>query len=195
VKVITAKEDDAPAIGALIAESFAELDYARWLVDDPDDWRKIAPRYFEAEVRHAVARGVVYTVSDLSAAVVVFDGNAEPEPASERERWLEDTTGPYHDRFARFEAALLAPRPSKPHRYGSLVAVRSTGRGKGAGSLLLDHHHRVLDERGQDVYGEASSKKLEGFFARHGYTMLGPPVTLDGQELVQPMWREARRPG
>ncbi|ANN15917.1 hypothetical protein SD37_09860 [Amycolatopsis orientalis] len=71
--------------------------------------------------------------------------------------------------------------------------MRSTDRNKRAGSRLLDHHHRILDERGQDVYGEASSKELVGFFARHGYSKLGQPVTLDRQDLVQPIWREARR--
>jgi hypothetical protein len=195
VQIVSATESDAPAIGELIAASFGKLDASRWLVNDQDDWEKIAPRYFEGQVRDAIANGVVHTVPDLSAAVVVFDYTVEPESTPEREIWLKEITGPYFDRFVRFEASLAAGHPSKPHQYGALVAVRSTGRNEGVGSRLLDHHHRVLDERGQNGYGEASSKRLEIFFARHGYTPLGPPITLDGQELLQPMWREARRTG
>lgn len=194
VQIVNATQSDAPAIGELVAESFAQLDLARWLIDDQDDWKRIAPRYFEAEVRDAVANGAVYTFPDLSAALVMFNGDATHEPDSDREKWLKEITGPYHDRFVRLEKALQERRPSRPHQYGAIVAVRAGDRSKGACSLLLDHFHRILDERGQDLYCEAASKNLEGFFARHGYTTFGPPVTLDGRELVHPIWREACRP-
>ncbi|MEU3766213.1 hypothetical protein AB0E55_14235 [Amycolatopsis keratiniphila] len=194
MQIVNATEGDAPAIGELIAESFEYLDVARWLIDDRDEWKRIAPRYYEAEVRDAMANGAVYTFPDLSAALVMFNGEAEHEPDSVRQRWLEKTTGPYHNRFARLEKALLERQPSRPHQHGAYVAVRAGERSKGACALLLDHFHRILDERGQDLYCEAASKNLEGFFARHGYTSFGPPVTLDGQDLVHPIWREACRP-
>ncbi|GGU81489.1 GNAT family N-acetyltransferase [Lentzea flava] len=195
MQIVTATSSDAPAIGELIATSFRQLACSRWLVKSREDWERIGPLYFEREVRDAIANGVVYTVPDLSAALVAFDHVVEPESPPERESWLMEITGPYFERFARFEAAFAAAHPRKPHHYGAHIAVRSTERNKGVASLLLDHHHQVLDDLGRAVYAEASSKRLEHFFARHGYAPIGSPVVLDGEELLQPVWREARRPG
>ena len=85
MEIVNASEGDAPALGELVADSLGHLPLARWLVTDPDDWEKIAPRYFESEIRDAVATGVVYTFADLSGAVVVFDHRDKHEPAPERE--------------------------------------------------------------------------------------------------------------
>ncbi|MEU7481576.1 hypothetical protein AB0A63_36760 [Lentzea sp. NPDC042327] len=195
MQIVLATESDAPALGELITESFRDLDLTGWLVDDLEDWWKIGPHYLEREVRDAIACGVVYTLPDLSAALVAFDHAVEPEPTPERESWLRDLTGPYFERFARFEAAFLSAHPHQSHYYGAYLAVRPTEQNNGAATLLLNHHHQVLDELGRDAYGEASSKRLVGFFGARDYTPLGPPVVLDGQELLQPMWRTARRPG
>jgi GNAT superfamily N-acetyltransferase len=194
LQIITASESDAPELADLIAQSFGNLACSRWLVKNRDDWAKIGSQYFERDIRDAISNGAVYTVADLSAALVAFDHAIEPEPTPERESWLAEITGPYFERFVRFESALAAAHPGKPHHYGADIAVRSTGRNKGVASLLLDHYHQVVDDRGQDVYAEASSERLERFFSRRGYTPLGSPMVLDGEKLLQPMWRDARRP-
>lgn len=196
--VIRADDADADTLSQVIADAFAELPPARWLITDPVARRGIFPAYFRLFVEHALANGIVHTTADRSAvAVWLFLGDGHDAGPADYAARLAALTGPWTDRFVAFDATLDQRHPvSIPHHYLAMLAVRPDRQCAGTGSALLRSYHQEIDKQdGAPAYLEASSERVRGLYLRHGYALLpdAPLYLPDGGPPMWPMWRGARR--
>jgi GNAT superfamily N-acetyltransferase len=192
--VIRADLADTGTLSHLVADAFADLAPARWLIADPAARRRILPGYFRIHVEHAMAHGLVHTTADRAAAALwIRVAAGPPDPPADYGARLRAATGRRAGRFLAFDAALDARHPAGiPHHHLALIAVRPDRQGQGTGTALLRSYHQMLDDLGEPAYLEASDLRTRRIYLRHGYADHGPPIHLPDGPLMYPMWREGR---
>ncbi|WP_433499850.1 GNAT family N-acetyltransferase [Sphaerimonospora sp. CA-214678] len=180
----------AAVVGAIIAESFHDLEVSTWIVRPDEDRRQVLPPYFALFTEHAFAHGEVYVTADMSAAAVWFDNQTPPLPdVPDLEARLAAFAGSHAQRFTLLGEEMDKRHPHDPHCYLAFLAVVPNRQSQGLGSRLLAEHHRRLDEAGTAAYLEASNARSREFYLRHGYADLGEPLILPDGPPMFPMWR------
>ncbi len=183
---------DVVAAGALIAEAFADLPTAQWLVADRDLRVRLLGEQFSWFAEHGLKHGVVHTIAD-EAVAVWFDNTADAPWIDRYDERMTALVGDHHPRFAMLDATFAEHHPHGPHFHLALLATRPDRQSAGLGGRLLDLQLAKLDEAGVAAYLEASNERSAALYARYGFEPLGEPFHLpeDGPPMF-PMWREAR---
>jgi GNAT superfamily N-acetyltransferase len=184
---------DHTEITALVAEAMRDGPVARWLQPDHAVRLRVAPRYFEIFVEHAVRYGEVYATADaetgrLSGVALWFPLTARIPQPIDYERRLKEVAGTAFDRACRLDAAIEERHPLEPHHYLAFLAVHPNDQSHGIGSALLDRHHARLDEAGIPAYLEANHPRNRDLYVRHGYQVRSVIELPDGPSLWT-MWR------
>lgn len=179
---------DADRLEVVMASAFNDDPVIGWLL--PDAGRRPARlrRFFGIELRHvALARGCVWTTSDLSAAALVLPPGRWRVPLSATLR--EGTAfGAGLGRAARLGMAMEwrhARELRGPHYYVRDVGVLPEMQGRGLGSALMAPTLELCDRAGLPAYLEASSERSAALYERLGFehlaqlSVLGsPPLRL-----------------
>lgn len=180
----------AEQVGAIIAESFHDLDVCAWLIPSEEDRRRVLPPYFAMFTEHAFTYGEVYATADMSAVAVWFDNTAPLIPdIPDMEARMEALAGPYAERFGLFGEEMDKRHPHEPHLHLQFLATLPHRQNRGLGSLLMAERHRKLDESGTAGYLEAADARSRELYLRHGYEDLGEPLILPDGPTMFPMWR------
>jgi GNAT superfamily N-acetyltransferase len=177
-----ASADDADAVADLIADAFYDLPQSEYLVPDPAWRRAILTAQFGIHVRHALGGVCHVDVIDHAnpgegpvAVSMWFDHTTPAGPPRAYDVRLRAATGDWYSRFAYMEEVLTASRPTYPHHFLMVLAVRPGWQRQGLGSALLDHHHtRRLGRHA--AYLDAAGLDSSALYGRHGFEHLS---TLD----------------
>jgi GNAT superfamily N-acetyltransferase len=183
---------DTVAAGALIAQAFADLPTAQWLVADREVRVRLLSEQFSWFAEHGLKHGVVDTVGD-EAVGVWFDNTADAPWIDRYDERMAELVGDRYPRFGMLDETFAAHHPHKPHFHLALLATRPDRQGSGLGGVLLERRLAKLDEAGIAAYLEAAEPRSAALYARHGFEPLGEPFHLpqDGPPMF-PMWREPR---
>jgi ribosomal protein S18 acetylase RimI-like enzyme len=184
---VDAGPDDAAVAADIIADGFAALDAATWLVGDPRQRRDVLARDMLIWTEHALKHGMVNLTEDHNAVAVWFPmAEPIPEPADYDDR-LDAACGEWADRFRQLDTTFEANHPhGKAHHHLAFLSVRAGHQGGGVGSALLLHHHERYPEIA--MYLEASSLGAKRLYQRHGYLDEGRFDLPDGPPFWA-MWR------
>jgi GNAT superfamily N-acetyltransferase len=190
-RAVPASPADLDVLGQLIADAFQDLPQSQWLIAAPGDRRQILPGYFRLLAELALARGVLHTTPDRSAAALWWPaGPGSPAQPADYPARLAAVTGRWAGRFAAFDAALDRHHPRGPaHHHLAILAVRPGAQGQGAGTALLRAYHDRLDRDQQPAYLEAAEWRTRQFYRRHGYLPAGLFYLPDDGPAMWPMWR------
>lgn len=184
---------DVSAVAGLIARAFYDLPAVQWLVPQPELRLDVTRGYFAILVSHALQQGHVDVLDDGSGAAVWFhraDHLTDPPDYEHRRR---AACGQHTAAFEILDAVFERHHPTAPHDYLAYIAVDPRLHGTGRGGLLLDCHHRRLDEAGVPAYLEASTESNIALYAKFGYN-IGEPFYLPQGPPFWPMTRAARVP-
>jgi GNAT superfamily N-acetyltransferase len=196
VSIAPANTRDVEVLAQLIAEAFAGLAVAEWLVPDPAARRRVLARVFAIHVEHAAQHGIVDTTEERTAAAVWFPRGTRQLPAPiDYDELLTDATWGWYQNFAALDRLLDDHHPAGPHHHLAFLAVAPRHQGQGIGTALLTHHHRRLDADGLPGYLEASSTRSRDLYARLGYAAGQPFHLSDGGPPFWPMTRQPRPAG
>jgi ribosomal protein S18 acetylase RimI-like enzyme len=190
-----ARQDEIPAIGLLIAESFNDLPQNAYLVPPLEDRIRVMTDFFTLYTEHAFSYGRIDVIDNpagdgLVATAVWFDNTTEaPEPEAYEER-LGTITGQYLDRFVALDELFGKHHPTDPHWHLAFLAVHPGHQDHGLGSLLMAHTHEELDRSGVAAYLEATNDDNVRLYRRRGYADMEPFAMLlpDGTPFFR-MWR------
>lgn len=182
---------DVEDVTAVIATAFHGLEPAGWLVPDEREREKIFRDYFRIFVQHAAEYGEIDLIDDGAGVAVWFPtlGEPAPPPADYDER-LAAICGEHAERFRTFDRLLDDHHPHDRHHYLAFLACAPERQNAGLGSTLLRHRHRLLDERQEPAYLEASRPRSRDLYLRHGYRLRGAPYRLPDGPPMWPMWRD-----
>ncbi len=193
--IIQAGPADTSTVADLVAEAFHPLDASQWLVPDPEARRAVMAGQFALIVEHALSYGQVDLLADGTGAAVWFD-RTEPIPApADYDQRLNAACGEPADRLRTLDALFETHHPGEPHHHLAMLAVAGDQQGTGRGTLLLRHHHEILDRRGIPAYLEAAGVRSASLYHREGYRPRGEPFCLPNEAFFYPMWRAPVRPG
>lgn len=152
-----------------MAEAFFHDPILAWLMPDETQRRMRLRRFFAIELRHmALARGRVWTTSDLSGAALVMPPHAWGMPG--RAFLLEGRAfGVHMFRAARLGAAMERRHPREAHYYVRDVGVLPEMQGRGLGEALIRPTLNFCDHEGVAAYLEASSERNAELYKRLGF--------------------------
>ncbi len=191
--VTQATTTDIGTVAHLIAEAFHSLDAARWLVPDAEQRHAAMAGQFGILIEHALTFGHVHLLADATAAAVWLHNTRPIPPPPEYDQRLARACGVYVDRFRTLDQLFETHHPAEPHHYLAMLAVAPAQQGTGRGTVLLRHHHALLDQQGLPAYLEAAGIRSTSLYRREGYHRYNPPFTLAGTAHFFPMWRHPTR--
>jgi ribosomal protein S18 acetylase RimI-like enzyme len=185
-----ANVEQAPALGALIATSFAGMNTTDWIFSgDREAQVPVLGAQFALLVEHALKFGTVYTAAGGAGVAVWFDNTQEYPWIEGYDERLQEIAGPHYPRVSALDSAFSAHHPHDPHHHLALLAVHPDRQDRGIGSALLAHHHAILDREGIPAFLETSTDNAKALYQRHGYQPLPSYDLPDGGPAFHPMWR------
>jgi GNAT superfamily N-acetyltransferase len=183
-----ATQPDAGVVSRVLSAAFRDGRVARWLDPDPVSRRRLSEAYFDAMVAGALTAGAVRVAQlgpEVAGAALWF-----AVPGGEPAAGVPDdgVDSGVLKRLGELEELVAARHPEGPeHDYLVFLGVRPDRQGRGIGGLLLADREGT----GRPAYLEADDPRNRALYLRHGYADLGDPVTVEGEPLMWPMWREA----
>ncbi len=185
---------DGEHLAGLIARAFTGNPVTDWLARDmgaETDRLRLFTDYFRILVDHALTSGEVEAVPDGSGAALWLPPDAGPPP--DYDERMTEVTGVHRERFRVLDDAMHTAHPADDvHQHLAFLAVEPGLQSRGHGSALLEHHHRMLDERGVDAYLEASAPRNRALYERSGYASTGATIDLPDGPPMWPMRKPAR---
>ena len=184
--------DDEEQLGALLAISFTDDPFVRWIMPNPlhllND-SKIHPRRAYGAAFDA---GSIFIIGDFAGAAVWLPPGAKSDRSDEIEHTGENVEGPaFPADFPELLAQSEKYCPTDPHWYLGLIAVDPAWRGKGIGSQLLKHCLEITDRDGVPTYLESTSPANVSLYKRFGFEELAR-VSVNGSPVRIPMLRPAQ---
>jgi ribosomal protein S18 acetylase RimI-like enzyme len=185
--ILTATWADAPRVGALMALAFASDPFVRWILPDPLAYTENSIHHPGRTAAPAFDDGTAYIFGDNLGAAVWLS------PAAKLDRGVETgSTGfarpkGYSELIKRSEAY----KPSKPHWYLAFIVVDPAHRGKGIGTMLMEHTLGIVDQDRLPAYLESTNEANLSLYERFGFEKLAK-VTVDTSPARFPMIRKAR---
>jgi ribosomal protein S18 acetylase RimI-like enzyme len=194
VTIRSARAEEVPAVGELIAVAFDDLAANAYLVPPPADRVPVMAGFFALLTEVAAEHGRIDVVdgpSGLAGTAVWFDYTAEmPEPAGYDPR-LAALAGPYRAHFDALDHLFAAHHPHPAHWHLAFLAVHPASQRAGLGGALMRRTHHDLDRSGVPAYLEATNEDNIRLYRRHGYADMVPfEINLpDGAPFFR-MWRD-----
>jgi GNAT superfamily N-acetyltransferase len=191
-----ARPDDHPAAAHALVEAFHDGAVVRWAEPDPAARTPQLLPYFAGLLAHAAVHGTIRlaeTDRTLAGVALWF-----PHPLSDAVTDVHDI-GDHDDhpiteaaqRLALLEKTLQERHPATAHQYLAYLGVTPDRQNHGLGSQLLHDRLSALAQASTPAYLEANDPRNRRLYLRHGFTDLGPAVTVDGCPPVFPMWWSA----
>ncbi len=188
-----ATEAELPAVGALIALSFDELEQNRSLVPDPAARLRVMGDFFTLLTEHAPLCGKVDVIDDpagggLAAAAVWFDRTVAMPEIPHYEDRLAALAGQWLPHFHALDELFDKHHPVDPHWHLAFLAVHPGHQGRGLGGALMDSTHQDLG--GVAAYLEATNEDTIRLYRRYGYADMMPfDIRLPDDTPFYRMWR------
>jgi GNAT superfamily N-acetyltransferase len=163
--------DDVSRLKRVYAEAFYNDPVIEWMIPDESSRIQRSRRFFAIELRHvALARGAVWTTTDLSGAAMSVAPGAWRMPL--RAFLLEGTTfGRRQLRAGRLAAAMHRRHPRQPSYYFRDIGVLPEKQGRGLGVALMQPTLERCDREGLPAYLEATSERSAALYERLGFQL------------------------
>ncbi|MBT8227898.1 MAG: GNAT family N-acetyltransferase [Dactylosporangium sp.] len=187
--IVGVTDDDVSPIAGMVAEALFPLRAAQWTIPDPERRQITIADTAAVLIEHALRHGHVDLLSDRSAVAVWFHHERSIPTPSDLDQRLETAFGRYADRLRAVRQVLATHRPTESHHHLALFAVRPDCQGTGRGTLLLRHHHQILDGCGMPSSTVVTGLRAANLCEREGYRPYTEPFGLPDENLCYPMWR------
>ena len=188
-----ATEAELPAVGALIALSFDDLEQNRSLVPDPGSRLRVMGDFFTLLTEHAPLCGKVDVIDDpagggLAATAVWFDRTHDMPEIPRYDERIAALAGEWLPHFQALDELFDKHHPVDPHWHLAFLAVHPDHQGHGLGGALMDSTHQDLG--GTPAYLEATNDDNIRLYRRYGYSDMIPfDIRLPDGTPFYRMWR------
>ncbi|MEU4562009.1 GNAT family N-acetyltransferase [Actinoplanes sp. NPDC023936] len=190
------RQDEIPAVGAMISNAFDDLAANHYLVPVPAEREKVMAGFFTLESETAFKQGRIEVIDHpdggYAAAAVWFDRETDlPEAEAYMER-LEAIAGEHFERFGALGELFEKNHPTDAHWHLAFLGVRPSEQGRGLGGALMKNVHDDLDANGVAAYLEATNENNVRLYRRYGYQPMDPcEIYLPDGTAFYRMWRPA----
>ena len=170
-----ARVDDVPVLDRVLADAFFDDPVSDWLL--PNTGRR--NRALQRSMGHVMRKtylpyGGVWTTEEVDA-VALWGKPADPKPAALQQlRGLPTFVATYRRQLPaaiRASRAFEKRRPSQPHWFLDLLAVRPHRQGQGVGSALVAAALAETDRLGVPAFLETSNARTVPLYERLGFVV------------------------
>jgi ribosomal protein S18 acetylase RimI-like enzyme len=193
-QVRTARPDDAPGVGSVLADGFHDDPVLGWVFQGDGTLRA-------AKLRACFGFLATEANVPLEATFVTEGGCACWTPSPGTDEWPKERSGRFNavlrqtcdeadiERLGVLSSAMDEHHPAIPHWYLGTIAVIRSAQGTGVGTALLVHSLAIVDEAGAPAYLESTNVRNVPLYERHGFRVTGQ-IDVPGGPALIPMWRE-----
>ena len=189
-KIVKSSSSDLEQVKAVLALGFSSDALLRWVFPDASAFLKCFNIWMEEFSKIAFENNIVYSEKNFFGSSlwhppgVEFD-NSVLEPTFE------------HIPLERIEAVVKFFEEFEKYHpedawYLPFIAVDPSQQRKGIGSFLLKEALKMIDEKGDRAYLEASNELNKALYERHGFIEAGR-VQFEDSPPAFPMIREPRK--
>jgi GNAT superfamily N-acetyltransferase len=118
-----------------------------------------------------------------------------PDSGSPFVGFLTELLGEHAPSRLRAFGEIVAAAPSDRHWYLAAIGTRPEGQGRGMGSEVLARGLERCDEQGLPSYLDSTNPRNVGFYARHGFRVVGVLDIDHGGATITRMWRDSAPSG
>jgi GNAT superfamily N-acetyltransferase len=181
-EVASTVAEEVPRLARLLSVAFADNPVSDWLFQGEQD--AFHPGFFTAYLNLALDAGHIDQALDGSAVAVWINHTTTPKLERFRKE-SADVMGAHLPRLVLLEATLYQAAPQQPHWWLAFLGVLPAAQGRGQGGRLLRHARTWQGDT--MTYLEATSRRLVGYYRRHGFAD-GPALPIPQGPTVHPMW-------
>ena len=172
--------DDLEAVGQLLAASFVDDPGPVWWWPDPEVRTELAPHFFTAAARLAVALGDGLLTAKGDAVAFYFPPGTQiieddfvraglPELLGTLDATSAENIGTFVATLGELHAEVM----TEPHWQLFLVAVHPAVQGKGLGVALVDEVNDRAERDGVGVYLDTLTARNVAYYERRGFHVAG----------------------
>ena len=187
--------EDEERIGALLAVSFTDDPFVRWIMPNARDFISDSKRHPRRAYSAAFEAGTVFVAGDFAGAALWIPPGAKPDRSEETEQaesTVEAGRPIFPPEFPELISRSASYCPGEPHWYLALIAVDPAYRGHGVGTSLLKHCLAIVDSDGMPAYLESTNRTNLTLYRRFGFQPLAE-VRVGSSPPRFPMLRPSKR--
>ena len=186
--IIRAAETNKEQVKGVLKLGFANDALLRWVFPDAKAYLESFDHWMEEYSKISFKHDICFAEASFAGASVWH-----PPGVAFDESLLEPTFGNIPeenlDAVAHFFEQFETYHPEDAW-YLAFIAVDPAKQGQGIGSFLLKEALKMIDEKGDRAYLEASNERNKALYERYGFEMIGKVQTGDSPPAF-PMIREA----
>jgi len=189
-KIVKSSVADLEPVKAVLTLGFSSDALLRWVFPDPSSYLKCFDVWMEEFSKIAFENNIVYSEENL------FGSSLWHPPGVEFDNSVLESTFEYipEDRVEvviKFFEEFEKYHPDDAW-YLPFIAVDPSHQRKGIGSFLLKEALKMIDEKGDRAYLEASNESNKALYERHGFVEIGR-VQFEDSPPAFPMIRESSK--
>jgi GNAT superfamily N-acetyltransferase len=197
VAVRAAKPEDRAALGAALANAFAQDPLFGWIAGPHAPLEARMRIMFDTLLKLNLHKSdhMVFVAEDGSGGAIWQPIGKWKLPTGELVRALPAMLRAFRARTPAMIGALTAiekVHPTEPHYFLEVLGTRQDRQSKGVGSSLIARVLDRCDEEGIPAYLESSNPRNVPFYARHFFEVRREIACGKGAPVVTAMWREPR---
>ena len=188
--IVKSSAADLEQVKAVLTLGFSSDALLRWVFPDASSYLKCFDVWMEEYSKIAFENNIVYSEEDL------FGSSLWHPPGVEFDNSVLESTFEYipEDRVEvviKFFEEFEKYHPDDAW-YLPFIAVDPSHQRKGIGSFLLKEALKMIDEKGDRAYLEASNESNKALYERHGFVEIGR-VQFEDSPPAFPMIRESSK--
>ena len=189
-RIVKSSAADLEPVKAVLTLGFSTDALLRWVFPDPSSYLKCFDVWMEEFSKIAFENNIVYSEENL------FGSSLWHPPGVEFDNSVLESTFEYipEDRVEvviKFFEEFEKYHPDDAW-YLPFIAVDPSHQRKGIGSFLLKEALKMIDEKGDRAYLEASNESNKALYERHGFVEIGR-VQFEDSPPAFPMIRESSK--
>ena len=188
--IIRAAETNKEQVKGVLKLGFANDALLRWVFPDAKAYLESFDHWMEEYSKISFKHDICFAEASFAGASIWH-----PPGVAFDESLLEPTFGNIPEAnlgaVAHFFEQFETYHPEDAW-YLAFIAVDPAKQGQGIGSFLLKEALKMIDEKGDRAYLEASNERNKALYERYGFEMIGK-VQTEGSPPAFPMIRGARK--
>lgn len=185
---------DAPLIGGIIGESFADDPVNLWVFRNPAG---MTPFYRSMARKLYLRRGFGHVTPDGTCGALWLP----PGVSKDLPMWrmggiiasMVRHGGPSSLKNGlKADAVLLGAKPKAPHYYLFAIGTLPTHQGQGLGSRIMEAGLETVDAAQMPAYLESSKYSNVPFYQKYGFEVIEQVTPAPGAPSLWLMWRPAK---
>ena len=188
-EIIRAKEKDKEQVKSVLKLGFSNDDLLRWVFPSADSFLKSFDLWMEEFSKESFKNNIVFSEKNFHGTSLWHPPGFEFDDTVLHSTFESIPDNRLEDALKFFEE--FSEYHPKDSWYLAFIAVDPSKQGSGIGSFILKEALKMIDEKKERAYLEASSERNMSLYERHGFEVVskfqfgyGPPI--------HTMYRKAR---